>query len=269
MVTFSDPDPPELFDFVRRVFPDRDVSTKPMPAPWRGMSVRLGAHVEQYAYDGDRLLILAGESWPSFIGSLAVARVLRIQRDRAFVHAGSVSVGGKGVVIAGPKESGKTTLSMALGARGHTVLGDEIAAIRLNELELVPFRRSFSVRPGPKSTPVRELLGALGPEEERYPDGQIRSRVAITDLFPGAATPVPWRAVVFLSGRASRASIEPVKASPENLRWMTLLGSSLWDMPPPVRAFRLMSGLSRVACYALKAGSIEDTTLLIEQSLGD
>jgi serine kinase of HPr protein (carbohydrate metabolism regulator) len=55
---------------------------------------------------------------------------------------------GQGLLLVGPKGSGKTTISLALAARGHDFLGDEMAGVRIGSLELVPVRRSLAVRDG-------------------------------------------------------------------------------------------------------------------------
>src|SRR5207244_10524536 len=96
--------------------------------------------------------------WPHVVAPIAVHRVLRLQRSTYFFHAASASVDGRGLLLAGPAEAGKTTISMSLADAGHGFYGDEIAAARLETLELLPFRRRLSIRTGPTSGGVARAL---------------------------------------------------------------------------------------------------------------
>jgi hypothetical protein len=50
-------------------------------------------------------------------------------RDQTCIHGGVVSIHGKAVIITGPKEAGKSTLTAALAATGCPVLSDDIAIV--------------------------------------------------------------------------------------------------------------------------------------------
>ncbi|MEO5937007.1 MAG: hypothetical protein ABIP81_07320, partial [Terriglobales bacterium] len=94
-----------------------------------------------FVLEGDRISFRNDRQWQGTIASVAVNEVLRIQKHMLFFHAATVAVGGRGVMLVGDKGMGKTTLSLALAARGGDFLGDEYAAVDTRTLHLVPFRR--------------------------------------------------------------------------------------------------------------------------------
>lgn len=62
----------------------------------------------------------------------SVLGFLLLQRDEVAIHGGTVVIDGKAVVITGKGGSGKSTLTLTLGRRGHKYLADDIAAVSLN-----------------------------------------------------------------------------------------------------------------------------------------
>ena len=169
----------------------------------------------------------------------------------------------------GPKGSGKTTLSLALAARGHEFLGDEMAGVRIESLELVPVRRSLAVRDGVRAREVSAALrsGSVAPYS-LFPDGTERRRAYAAELFPGpdpAATPL--RHVVFLQGFGARPELERAPAGREQLALLTPLGATMWGANPMRRARDLLSVVSRARCWSLRAGTPEETAVLLEKSL--
>ena len=173
----------------------------------------------------------------------------------------------------GPKESGKTTLSLALAARGHEFLGDETAGVRLKTREVVPVRRTAAIRPGPAAVAVRTALAAGRYPRERFPDGSVRIRARGTRLFPHAGEghepsgSTPLGAIVFLGGFSPVPQLSRVAPGREHLARLTPLACSLWDAPPARRALDLAALLGAVPCYMLNAGSPEATAALIDRTL--
>ena len=160
LVTFEDPDPLDLIEFTLALFGDRGYAERESSVDgWRF----LGATAEPredgptFAFSGPHVLVDRRYQWQSLLGNLALNRLLRRQRDLLFFHAASASVDGTGIMLMGPKGSGKTTLSLALAERGHGFLGDEIAGVRASSLELIPMRRSVSIREGPRPRAVDAL----------------------------------------------------------------------------------------------------------------
>ncbi len=266
-VHYRDPEPLDTVAFATALFPDRGVRELPAPAPgWRLLGGAEG--FAPVAVQDPWLLVDRAAAWQSLAGNLAVNRIIRLQRDQLFFHAASVAVAGRGALLIGPKGAGKTTLALGLGARGHAVFGEEIAAVRIGDLTLVPFRRSVSVREGPASAAAALALEAAGGETELFPDGTVRRRAEVGRLFPGSTPgPAPLRTIFFLAGigKAPRASLST--AGRENLRQLTPLGSTLWGVPAPVRAMRLLSLLGAIRCFLLELGPPEATLDLIETTL--
>ena len=75
-------------------------------------------------------------------------------------------------MLVGPKGAGKSTLALALAARGHALLGDEHACYLPATGELLPFRRPVGIKPGPRSSAVEGALARRGRSPER--DGMMR-----------------------------------------------------------------------------------------------
>jgi hypothetical protein len=102
-------------------------------------------------------------------------RIAALAEDRIFVHAGVVSLDGRGLLLPGPSFSGKTTLVAALVGEGAVYYSDEFAV--LDACGLVhPYPRRLSLRTGSAfreytdasalggrtgSTPVRPALIAI------------------------------------------------------------------------------------------------------------
>jgi hypothetical protein len=193
-----------------------------------------------------------------------------LQSGVALFHAGSVTIGERGLLIIGPKGSGKTTLSLALAARGHGFLGDEIAALRLATSELLPLRRSTSIRPGVRAPRVDAALRAAAIPAETFPDGTTRVRAGIERLFPAnVASAAHLSAIVFLRGMRSTPRLEAFVPQREHLCLLTPLASTLWYLPPAVRAMRLLGILPKARCYWLETGAPDDTADLLETAMRD
>jgi hypothetical protein len=268
MATFEDAVPLDLADFILKVFPDRAFSETHSAADgWRVLSLGddQGSTV---ALSGNQLLFRRSDPWRALVGSTAVSRLIRLQRRMLFFHAASVGVAGSGVLLVGPKGAGKTTLSLALAARGHEFLGDEIAGIRLGSNELVPVRRSLAIRAGPRAVAVTDALTQVAAPVEVYPDGSERLRAQAAELFPGSrANSLPLGAIVFLRGFEPTPRVERLESCRELLGELTPMGATLWGMPPGRRAFDMSSILAKSRCYQMVLGAPEDSAEAIEQMM--
>src|SRR5262249_45596822 len=138
------------------------------------------------AFRGTQIIAPKRYGWQAVVAHSAVSLVMMLQRDVLFFHAASVVLGGRGVLIFGDKGAGKTTLSLTLAGRGHAFLGDEYAAVSATDLQLFPFRRTASIREGPRSQKVDEFLAVRNCEFEVNADGTTRRRAAVRDIFPEA-----------------------------------------------------------------------------------
>lgn len=212
------------------------------------------------------MLVDPRETWQPLVANCAVNWVMQMQPELLFFHAATVAIAGEGVLIAGEKAAGKSTLSMALAARGHDFFGDEVAAVRTETFELAAFRRAVSVREGPQAPPVEERLSDKCCFTETFPDGTLRSRAQASDLFPAVgARPQPLRWVFFLRGFEERPRAEPFRPRFEDLRLLMPLACTFWGTSSAARITQVARLLSSVSCYFLYPGLPEDTARLVER----
>jgi len=146
------------------------------------------------------------------IGEVNNLAVESAHRDLV-LHAGAVAADGRGVLLPGGSNHGKSTLTTALVAEGFGYLTDEAAAVDTN-LRIRPFAKSIALDPGSFS-----LFEELAPANSA--DGLARAiacrewhvdpeRVGtVSGSAPVAAIVCPqWRA-----GASTRVSeVEPVEA---------------------------------------------------------
>lgn len=269
LVIFQDGEPLDQVAFTLQVITDRGYREAASPVPgWRMIEMPTPDGVGVLAVAGDRLLVPRDAPWQALVGSLAMNRLFRLQRSLLFLHAATVGIHGQGVLLVGPKGAGKTTLSLALAARGHAFLGDEIAGIRTASLEVVPVRRSLAVRDGPRAGAVGAALDREAAPYEPFPDGTQRRRAYANRLFPGtAATALPLRRVIFLRGFAPEPRLELVPPGREHLAMLTPLGATLWGMPVFSRTRDLLKIITEVPCALLEPGPPEATAELLINSL--
>ena len=211
---------------------------------------------------------------------LLIDAVLGLQRTLLFAHAASVGIGGAGVLLVGPSGSGKTTTAVSLASRGHRYFGDDVAAIRLQSAELLPFWRIAHMRPGPHARSLESHF-AEGVWDAPYTDGLPRLRLRVADAFPNAAgeasSPLPLARVLFLRRFAARPRIE--RFTPQATHFAAgsrfALNNTLWvawGTSPRLRLLQFVAFLrllERVPCAWLDAGEPEATADLIEHGLED
>ena len=258
--------------------------------PWRvydsprpGWRLGGGATGPVLAASGSHMLLEPRQVPPAFLVEYLVGIALATQREVLPIHGASLRVGNAGLVLAGGTHAGKTTTALHVAARGHVLLGDEIALIRVGTNELLPLRRTANLRPGPYG---RELAAALG----FIPDGDARDGSApdvsagakwtgprrISEMFPGRpAGSAPLRAVFFLSGFDSRPSLEPFRLTLDRgdiFDWLTTGETTQlsWGLEPARRALRLLrlqEMLAGVPCWLLTVGPPRETTDVIERTM--
>jgi len=245
---------------------------------WRQVTSVARPAVPLLAVNGRHVLFDAAKLWPAFMRDLLVGTALTSQKEILFFHAASVAVGGRGVLFVGRGGTGKTTLALALAARGHGLLGDDYASLRPGDLALLPFRRNVHIRPGPRAQGVEEALRGGRYEIEVFTDGQKRLNATVRDLFPEALAPrVPLAAAFFLRRFGPEPGITPVRPSLEHLELLKPLASSgpiraSWGISPGRRLLgflRVIDILSKVHCYSLDVGRPDETAVRVERALED
>jgi Coenzyme PQQ synthesis protein D (PqqD) len=181
------------------------------------------------------------------------------------LHGAAVRIGGGLVCFPSVQKSGKSTLCVALAARGHTVHGDDVLAIEPEEsrgvaLGIAPrLRKPLPKRLGARL--VRFVTERAGPADRRWVYVELRDG----EIAPLGAT-APVEAFVLLQRGSGAATLEPVAKS-EMLREI-LLQNFARQVPPVETLDRLMQLTERVPCYRLRYGSVAGAARLIEQRFG-
>lgn len=226
---------------------------------------------------GPEVLVDLARTGARLLGQLLVDLVLALQRGLLFAHAASVGIAGAGVLLVGPSGSGKTTTAVSLASRGHRYFGDDVAALRIESGELLPFWRVAHVRPGPHARSLAHHM-ASAEWDAPYSDGLPRLRLRVADAFPSAASaPLPLRSALFLRRFAAQPCVEPFTPMPQHFAAGSrfALNNTLWiawGTTPHLRLMQFMLFqrlLQQVRCAWLDVADPEATADLIEHSLED
>jgi hypothetical protein len=201
-------------------------------------------------------------NWRVAVALLLHHRLMRARRDAIFFHASSVGIAGRGALFVGPKGAGKSTLALALAARGNAFFGDETAAWLPASGEIIAVRRPVGIKPGPRAAAVEAGLVRAGRSPER--DGILRLDVG--SLLPAPEPgPAALRAIVFLSGFGTRPQLTRVTAGREELAQLQPSVASLVNAPRAQRVFELARMLSSAAVYRLSPGEPDATAAYMEE----
>lgn len=227
------------------------------------------------ASDGRNALINLDLAPPEFVLDCIVGIVLAAQPGILFLHAASVGIAGSGALLLAPSFGGKSTTSLSLASRGHAFLGDDVAAVRLATREVLPFPKSAGLREGPLAGLLRERLQTCRHVNAPARNGDVRTVVRVSDLFPQSASgPLPLRFAFLLdgiTGTAKISSFQPGRGELQRLRSMIVLDAeSRWGVSPGrdlMQLLTVMNLLSELRCYLLEVGPIEKTADLIERTM--
>lgn len=249
------------------------------PAPgWRVMFRSPGAARPFMATGGFDALIDLREEPPSLppglLVSYVVSVVMGVQRDVLHIHAASVGIGRSAALLMGNGGAGKTTLSLTLASRGHLFFGDNHACIRIRSREVLPLRRSASIKPGPRARAISELLKEQPSETIRLPNGKAITLMRTGNYFPSADTrSLPLGGLFYLRSIGDHPTLEQFRPVMTNQAFLSRLASdsmAVHGVSPSRRLMNvmiLMDMLSDVPCFFLDAGQPEETAVLIEQTM--
>jgi hypothetical protein len=231
-------------------------------AGWTCVAFR-GSNVPALAFHGRDCVFSLDPRWPLCIVWYLFWRLLRIRSDAIFFHASALGMFGEGTIFIGPAGAGKSTTSLALAARGHNFLSDEIAGYIPARGELMPFRRPVGIKPGPRAAAVeRGLAPAVAERIDR--DGFLR--VDIESLFPvQPPKAVPLRRIVFLRGFAKHPSLQRITPGRPEIVELQPLMSSFLNSSHSRRVFELTRMLSSTKVYQLHPGEPDATAMYLEE----
>ncbi|MEA2640097.1 MAG: HPr Serine kinase C-terminal domain [Chloroflexota bacterium] len=250
------------------------VSEGPMPG-WRSIASPADGARPVLVARGHHLLIDPELMPADVIVACLVSVTLAAQPQVAVIHSASLRLGDAGVLLIGPSGAGKTTTALSLAARGHTLLGDELAAIRLATAELVPFPRAAHRRAGPRTPELAAAFNGLGGRAVAAAEAGWSGLIRVRALCPGSCPTVKLRAAFFLSEFADRPSISPFRLTMRDDEIFSYLAGNTvayasWGLVPARRVLRLLAlkeVLARVPSWQLKVGPPAETAKLIESAM--
>jgi hypothetical protein len=230
---------------------------------WKCVAFR-GSAVPAFAFRGRDCLFALDHRWRLSIMWYLFWRLLRLRSDAIFFHASALGIYGEGTIFVGPGGAGKSTTALALTARGHNFLSDEVAGYLPATGELMPFRRPVGIKPGPRASAVaHSLTPAIAERIER--DGFIR--VDVGTLFPvQPPLPVPLRRIVFLRGFAERPALDRISPGRREIVELQPLMSSFLNAPHSQRVFELTRLLASAKVYQLCPGEPDTTAQYLEEA---
>jgi len=198
---------------------------------------------------------------------LAVRAMLEGPDSPTSLHAALVSRDGKGVLLVGPAEAGKSTLATGLWQSGFDLLGDDVALLSPDDLMARSVPRRVSLR-----RPSRDLLGeALWARLEATPGYLQTSEGAVFRPEDIAAAPAHTRVslIIFLRRRGAAADHEPQRLNPAEALMALLPYSNramTGDPGPAIRAFSTVC--DRVPAFDLGRTALPQMIVAVERLLG-
>jgi hypothetical protein len=237
-------------------------------AEWTLISFR-GDAEPLMAFDGEVLLFRADRDWRKAVSIYLFCRLQRAREDVIFLHAGSIGINGRGMLIIGPKGAGKSTTTMALAARGHHFLGDECGAYVPSTRTLLPFRRPVGIKPGPRSA----IIAAAIPHARRVVSGEGFVRIALDELIAVNHSPnrsndeLPLDSVIFLRGFRDEPQLISIEPTRDDIGALQPIAGSLINTAGTRRVFQLVDMLAHARVFALHPADPDRTAIYLEEVL--
>jgi len=160
------------------------------------------------------------------------AAICAMQAGDLSLHASTVEIGGRAVLLAGPSMHGKTTLAAAIAASGHRLLSEDTVRCSLSgQPEAFPGPAVVRLRADVARSLATLDVTAMAPDEEG------RAPLVFSPAVRGSGAPVPIAAVVFLRKHSGPPRLDPVAEAAAARDLFAL-------------AFRLPTDASRAVCFA-------------------
>ena len=189
------------------------------------------------------------------------------RRGHLLLHAGAAAMpDGRTVVVHGASGVGKTTLTAALVRNGLAYLTDETVCVDPHTLEIEPFPKPLTVKPGAQS-----LLAYLEPPDDEDPDGSGNWQIPADRLGRRPIPDAPMRPslIVFPDVDPERNDVDVTPVSPARAAFV--LGeqsSALWAIEPrPLAAVARLVGSA--PALQVSYGSAFDAAPVIGELLAE
>jgi hypothetical protein len=129
---------------------------------------------------------------------------------------------------------------------------------------LVPVPRTIAARAGPVGAAGGARLAEAPGTDERFPDGEVRRRVALEDVAP-VARPTPLTTLAFLRSIGPVTRLRERAMAPDLLVALTPLAASQWERPPAAFAFSLLRACASARVVEVDAGPPDELLAAIER----
>ena len=193
-----------------------------------------------------------------------------VESPVVIVHGALVAWDGRGVLLAGRGEAGKSTLACALWARGAALLGDDVALVDPASIEARPAPRRVSLRAASRALLGDDFFARImrGPSSVALTDSHLFHP---DEIEPGPrSAAVRLAAIVFLSrqgGAAEPACHEPI--TPAHALLALLPYTNLLSGRTLGEAIRALAPLAeRVPAFDLGRGPLHEMAAAIEGLAG-
>ena len=232
-------------------------------ASWRAFSDDGDSERPLFLIRGEHCFFRLTDNWTIVALSLVFRAAFGFQEDAILFHAAAVVVRGKGFMLAGPRYAGKSTLSLALAARGHSFLSDEIAWYVPSTRQLIAFRRPVGVRNGIRAAAIDARIKDLAGDGIEWHDSL---RLPVDALVPQeAAQTATLDVVVFLKGFEEKPRIVALQPSLDLLPMLQPTPVSMLNASPARRMLEMVRLVSSVRMYDLYPGHPDETARILEE----
>lgn len=231
--------------------------------PQRIVEVRFEPPPPRAQVDG-HVIALDDEDAEEQAYGLVFRAALDLTERFVVLHAAALERDGRALLIAGPSESGKTTLTLALLRRGYRLLSDDFTPLERTSGRVHPFLKALGVRPGPGRALAR-LAGEAVAREAVDPHVIARDAIAAAPaaplavaLFDGGEAPpqasAPYHFGVRTAGEPSRVAEVLGRIEGARIERIDRAGLVLAIDPGRQAALALAEALARIDDLVLEYG---------------